>query len=252
MQWRDDSAAQRCGTGKSGQLPWIAICLYVPALGLILSACGTPRSAPGPATGCSCIPVKSPQFADTLREWPSLSTADRQARALRLATELPAGHESREERSFRQFADELAAACYVQTLDWLNTKLDAVPQADRKMLDLHWALIRRDDQKPVRALLQRMASGDEANIILAPYRSGGLIFLLTIVEDETLPASDRVLAVWRLGSCGDASVLQRLSAWEGDKTEYLSGFSGVPFGDSETVGQHVCRAVADIRARLAN
>ena len=134
-------------------------------------------------------------------------------------------------------SDEARRALYVES------ELVAAEDVDRRWW-LHSAVGRR---APDRASLVRWAAADRGTLSLAPYRPGGAEELLRVVEDPGARIEDRVWATRMLEDLGDAGMLPRLQALQGDQTVRNSRY-GAP-GERDTLGKYVQRTIRAIQAR---
>jgi hypothetical protein len=122
-----------------------------------------------------------------------------------------------------------------------------------KQRDLHWAMVAGRPSTALACLLRRLAEQNGDSLVLAPYRAGGIAYLLTVLEDEHRGTDDRVLSAIRLGQVGTVDLLERMASLAGDAHTYYGLYGGHagPGEPDETLGWFVQRAMRDIRRRAS-
>lgn len=220
--------------------------------------------APGPPS----IPVKalSDRFADlgltwltefdgVVEKWRALPPASRHAEALRLARELEVGYANEKPRTFRLLVTELIAQGLDDVLDHLDRNLKEgdgrFPMSKKRMLHGLVSSVAGvsivGGLDTIQPLLRVLAARNLTSIPLAPFRAGGIDFLLNLLEETEVSVDARVSCAYELGMWAGLDALPRMKRLRGDQTPYTS-LGGIPF-EQETLGHNVTAAIERIEAR---
>jgi hypothetical protein len=101
-----------------------------------------------------------------------------------------------------------------------------------------------------RLMLSVLASENRESIMLAPYRPGGVDWLVEIVLDTSAPIDPQVEACEVLGGHGDMAAADRIAHLANDATPYYGSAVVIDAGQ-ETLGDYVTQSVGRIRTRFS-
>ena len=224
--------------------------ILVLVAGAVLVSCGddAPSAHEGPADARLQASDDWPcPFTEAVCALRRLPEQERGRQALELAQSLPAGHAVRR-KYFGSFAWELVAQKQWSVIRFLDAELALVEGGSEKRHELRTALAHMNRCTGVE--LRRMARHDPTSIALAPYRPGGIEYLLEVLSRTSSdPAHiyDRFMSVQLLGSHGDTSVIDRLREFENEPTPFI--FGKMPNDNQQTLGDWVKTAIEKIRRR---
>ena len=152
----------------------------------------------------------------------------------------------------QQLFEETARQGRVDLLEALDAQLGD-SSADQ---DVRWSIhvvVSGDWRDPgMRRVRDQLARRHPESLWLAPYRPGGVEYLLEIVESPAKPIHDRERSVAILSGRGTAEILKRLAPFAGDATE-VPGVRNLRVGDpTPTLGSFVTKAMKRIQERTRN
>lgn len=229
--------------------PWVFVVSWVVACTVACGNAGSDRRPSSDAAAPDALGVAVPERTRALL---ALKMPQRKVRAMEIARTL----EPREptDPGLGGFCDELLAARQWEVLEHLETGLADEENADDKLWSLRLTIIGGDRDPECLRMLERMARRRPKVLLLAPYRAGGLEYLLSALDDVEAHVEYRVTSVERLAHFVDASHLPRLEEWASDSTPYDGWFTGQVLPQEEgtpcdTLGAHVREAIERVRSR---
>jgi hypothetical protein len=188
---------------------------------------------------------KSRPFRRLVEEHRGKPLPDRMAVYLPLAQRLnPATKTRTYEESLHVFARELMEAGEYEVLEALEGGLE--DGSRRRVL---WeAVSYPDPTEGGRQLAVKWASANPEVIVLARFRSGGVEYLLSVLENELADPTDRARSARELGLAGDVSVIPRMRRLEDDRTP-VHGPSMRAGGPIPTLGETVKWGIEKLEPR---
>jgi hypothetical protein len=178
-----------------------------------------------------------------MRAWRDLSGPERLRRYLTLAETLASGNrDSGEARTVRTLAAALVRSGESETVEYFYQNVKDAEKRETALL----VLLEEHDRPDSRRSLERLASRDTASIPLAPFRVGGLNYVLGILEDPNANIDERVESAGVLGEFGDAVHVDRLRRLQDDMTVCTQKLIGA---EPRVLGYFVRAAIHSIEGR---
>lgn len=226
--------------------------MAIGALGMLLWAAGCAANGQSSAPAAHAASASDPNtYAGIVAHWEDMPVEQRRTVALEASRMLGPPFLTKEGYSaFQELLDAIVAARDYELVQFLDKAVEEFPDWRRRKHSIRWAFVDGPSTPRVRAMLKRMAKRYHDSVLLAPYRNGGIRFLVRVARDEHESQTRRREALNRLSVFAGSSVIPELQKLFDDRMPDSS--FGPAFGPDTTIGDDAKEAVRSIRSRAAH
>lgn len=225
-------------------------CFLIVVLSVLVSCGESSRSVGSSSEAIQRKHRDDGPFRRLVEHWAARLDAERGLEALEFAAGLDAGIGQKHDRCFIFFAERLVSTDQLDLILLLEDRIvsiDSLFGSEKRWL-LHCALYNDRGNPLVVAAMRELARKRPDSLLLAPWREGGLQFLLTILQDKTTRTEDRWKAADLIGYHGSPELVPFLVSLREDATVYYPD-GHPPWGKAVSIGEKVAMTIEMIKRR---